>query len=1605
MRIVRQGICLWAVVLLLLASVAHAQTAVTPEDEFKQKIRVSQDIQPLGDKPFGENINLYNGSVSFTQTDVDAPGNGPDLLLTRTYSPADLPATQYFVGIETSALTDWTLNVPRIETLSARDLTSSGQWFFLDNTQRCTSFHAAPDITVQQTPSSTPTEYEPGDWWHGYQMITADGTSQDLLKRDAANTLSPTVSGKTFPIVTKQQWMISCLAQTSNGQPGEAFLAVAPDGTRYWFDWLAYKQAPSIIQKAGAALQRRVAMMLASHIEDRFGNSLTYTYDAQGNPTRIEASDGRVLTLAYQTWTTGGSITGSRLTSATLQPTSGTPRTWTYAYAVSDDTPVLSQVQLPDGTSWGFDFPVMTTYASELFDYVSGCQTIVKRVGDSRDFVVRHPSGLQGTFTLTNLVRGRSDVPGTCSKANPNHWKTLSPDAYSVRAVTQKVLSGAGLTNQTWNFAYSPANESAIEDCTSGCASTVWTDVTDPEGHATRHTFSNRFDASESLLLRTDYYAGAIGSAILRSEANTYAAPDAGPWPSVYGSTQQMYLNAAQTERLSPANQRVITQDGDTYTWQAESFDAYAQITKTKRYNSITGQVPIEEATAYRNDTNLWVLGLPLTVTNVATGEVESSNTYDTSNDTLLTRSRFGQTLMHYTFNSAGQLAGFTDGNTHTTTLDNYKRGIPQAIGYPDGTSESLAVDDFGQITSITDQAAHTTSYTYDPVGRVTQVTYPVGDEVAWYPTHFAYAFVTSAERGIAANHWRRTVTTGNASTVTYFDAMLRPLLSDTSIIGTAGSDTSTANAYDAQGQATFASYPVAGTPALSAITSGTHHSYDALGRPTQSIQDSELGPLTRLTAYLSGARRQLTDPKANITTTSYQVFDQPGGDAVIKVQAPQGITQTIARDLYGAPLSITQSGLYGTEQDSLTRHLYYDIYHRLCRSTEPESGSTVMHYDAANNLDWSATGLAITGSACSQDQVAASVKTARTYDAMNRVLTISPPTGTQGTTYTYDTRGHVASASSGISLWWANYDTRGNITGEALWVDGQSAWGIGYSHDAYNHLSAIGYPGSPGEGVAYAPDALGRATQAGSYASSAHYFPDGSEQGHLLGNGISALIQKNTRLLPSGLSYALGGTQRLNEAYVYDKDANLTSVTDLVNGQNNQTLGYDGLNRLTSAIAPNAWGTQSYAYDALNNLRQNVNIGFPINMHVDANNRLTSVTFGTTPFTTYQNDTRGNRTAMTYNGVTTQYSFDAKNQLLAVPGVASYAYDAAGRRIMKTPAVGGAAAATYSFYNQAGQLMFGYDAATGQGTNYIYLNGKLIARHKGSTVTYLLTDRLGSPVREADASGNVTASFSYLPYGGLSSGPNQSQPGFTGHVNDPETAFVYMQARYYDGSTGYMLSVDPVGPVPGDVFGFNRYAYANNNPIINVDPDGRATDPEDDVKEGRVETPGVALRAAMNEAVGKELLAQIRDIDPTYQLPSVSGPQGGPYYTDTSNEILSSDLSKLQKDGPPQCVAPALPTTLVGDTADPRAGSNRSGTKFTSGNLLPKFGGVGDYQSDLKTLAGDTRLQVTGDSAPPGSQVGANGVFGRSPNSSGGKSIDIPANGDKPHETLHYEE
>jgi RHS repeat-associated protein len=152
---------------------------------------------------------------------------------------------------------------------------------------------------------------------------------------------------------------------------------------------------------------------------------------------------------------------------------------------------------------------------------------------------------------------------------------------------------------------------------------------------------------------------------------------------------------------------------------------------------------------------------------------------------------------------------------------------------------------------------------------------------------------------------------------------------------------------------------------------------------------------------------------------------------------------------------------------------------------------------------------------------------------------------------------------------------------------------------------------------------------------------------------------------------------------------------------------------------------------------------------------------------------------------------------------------------------------------------------------------------HAG-TVTYYYTDPQGTPLAEADAQGNITSTFDYRPYGAQALGTPPKGPGYTGHVNDPDTGLVYMQARYYDPAVGRFISIDPVGPSASDLFGFNRYDYADSNPINRTDPNGRCADgfscdqvvqsygrwananPEQADKLGRaVGVPGVMIMAA----------------------------------------------------------------------------------------------------------------------------------------------------------------
>lgn len=1335
-----QGICLWAVALMLLSAGGHAQS-VTPDQEYKKLIQVDTAIHPLGAHPFGEQVNLSTGELSFEETDVSLPGNGPLLQLSRT-----LDTTLGTENINAGRpFGDWDLDIPRIETATANQGGVTGWEVEATNPlQRCTYFGAPPDV-----PGGTITSADTwgsDQWWYGYHLIVPGEGSQTLLAD--GNSLSPTIGGQTYWISTKRNWVVGCGVTADDG--GEGFLAIAPDGTRYTFAHLFYRPMSFITKPGGTppdgvaalgsgnvqpqaivggvdSLARREAFMYVTKIQDRFGNTLTYHYNAStGYLSSITASDGREVDLTY--------VSGSPLIhSITAKATDVSSRTWTYSYDTTTNAtlPTLTGVTLPDGSAWSYNLAgfqndfLQVSFANCNLDQV-GSVTVTTTTG-----TITTPSGLHGSFAEAPMLHGRSYVRRSCwgGLNPPQQVYFLIPNAYYQQSITGETITGAGLPTETWSYSYSAANQSWTTDScasTNSCPSTIYTDVTDPDGHDVRYIFSNRFDATEGQLQRTNYYSGAAGSALLRSVTNVYANPTGGPWPTSYGIDLQGRDNYLQTEESAPLQQRTITQDGQNYTWQALAFDAYAYPTDVKRFNNIAGQTLIEESTTYRNDTARWVLSLPETVTNVGKGEVETSNTYN-SLDELTARARFGQTLMHYTWNSAGQLASFTDGNSHTTTLGSYVRGIPTAIGYPDGTDESLAVDDLGQITAITDQGGNTTHYSYDALGRIARITYPYDssvDSALWYPKTFTYSYVTGAERGLAANHWRRTTTQGAATDTTYFDAELRPVLDDTS---NGSAHISTATGYDWRGLTTFASYPVSGSPALSdsTLAYGTHSTYDALGRLTQSQQDSELGALTTTTTYLPGPGTQVTDPKGNVTVTYDQAFDQPVYDMPWSISAPGGVKQSIARDIYGNPTAITQSGSYGTETDSYGMSLYYDGYRRLCRTTtevETDSSltpySTVRAYDGANNLAWSADGLSITGTGCGQDQVADAAKTVRTYDAMNRVLTIQPPSGTQATEYTYDALGRVKSAISGIAIQSHNYNSLGLPTSDGLWIPSSGlAWSLAYGYDAYGHLSTVGYPAGTGtsETVAYAPNAWGQPTQVGNYVTGINYWPNGQVHSFTYGNGTSYLAHQNARQLTDNFTYGVDiNNIAVNEDLAYDKDGNLTTVDDLIDGTRSKSYGYDALNRLTSAQAPKLYGAENYAYDALNNLRQEVISGYPFNLNPDAGNLLTSMTIGSNPFATYQNDAAGNRTAVTLQGNTTGYLWDAKHQLLGISSngasVEEYAYDAAGRRIEKTPAEG---SPTYSFYNHAGQLMYAYDPSSLKATNYIYLGTHLIARNE----------------------------------------------------------------------------------------------------------------------------------------------------------------------------------------------------------------------------------------------------------------------------------------------------
>ncbi|RKH13284.1 hypothetical protein D7X74_22150 [Corallococcus sp. CA047B] len=215
--------------------------------------------------------------------------------------------------------------------------------------------------------------------------------------------------------------------------------------------------------------------------------------------------------------------------------------------------------------------------------------------------------------------------------------------------------------------------------------------------------------------------------------------------------------------------------------------------------------------------------------------------------------------------------------------------------------------------------------------------------------------------------------------------------------------------------------------------------------------------------------------------------------------------------------------------------------------------------------------------------------------------------------------------------------------------------------------------------------------------------------------------------------------------------------------------------------------------------------------------------------------------------GLVTTFTTDKAGRVtqeLPAGGTATnYRWDAAGRLAqVQAPVTGGGPG------TQTVQYRYGFDGLrrfrqVGSNTPTEYLWGAsglaeertgmsrlLYEQLEGMTVSAgyerILHDGLGSTAARMTSGG--LQSFRYDAWGGYrSNAPATGEPssGFTGHSFDTDTGLVYAQQRWYSSSTGRFLSMDPVGVeaylrTPS---GLNSWSYANGNPLMFTDPDGRS--------------------------------------------------------------------------------------------------------------------------------------------------------------------------------------
>ncbi|MEE4212730.1 MAG: RHS repeat-associated core domain-containing protein [Parvularcula sp.] len=1415
---------------------------------------IDSRLETHGNDLFGDAVDPYTGSLTFRHVDVSIPGNNslPVTIVRQRAQASDHYAANKAFG-------DWILQTPNIARLVARPSTYGTPVAASWSADRCTT-SKTEGPKYQEPPLTYGTNFNP-DWvinesayMNGIHMtIPGEGRKELLfdLYQSAFDQMS-WPAGTEF--ATTDNWIVSCIDNIGDGSEG--FIATSPQGHKYRFDHLVYRNATPL-ELGSRTLERSQAIMYATEVTDVHGNWVRYTYNGD-KVTKIEGNDGRKIVINYN----ANDVVSTIVTTDTVGSGGGiglNNRTWTYSYwnSTGSSAKFLTTVQLPDGRKWQFNSGSAATSSSLTGLQSMDLGSIKGRCTQPTVFLyLKHPDGMQGKFTLNERVRpyeGYSIDPiyGWC-QSDPEYndpTKHAYDYIFEVVALTEKRLMfpSAAIVGAdpdlVWTYSYSGQT----------------TNMTDPEGtrfemlHGEggfldrQRVYQNGSTLVETMT-QTVLYEDDIGLTVQHQDRNQYFGLE--HMTSPQRVTSRRILRG--TDEYSTFYDYNTAQGSHGYSWGSPTIiteDSTLSSTPTARITNVI----------YDHKAGPWILGRP----QVISRNGKEFDRYVINNLGQVTQHwRFGAKVADYLYHGSGALNGrpstvtthVGDGSTRVTQYPTWHRGKPtevrEAVGTTDAATYRWTVDDNGWTMSYTDGRNSKTSYTYHPTGRLKSITRPSG---------FAGSTISALTSQLTQVSTRGSITTE----VTY-DGLLRPRVVKSYPNSGGGVTSYVRTDYDGLGRAVFQSLPHTASSGFV----GTETTYDALGRVTQTRETFSNGGTTNY-AYLSANRVRVTDPVNAVTTTTYSGYGSPDDGNPTFIEQPEGVRTAMAYDIYGNMLSANQYGNYGGHNENQWQYWSYDSRLRVCRAYTPEGGSTLYSYNNVDEMTAYVRGQSGTTGCAS---LPTSGRVSHSYDALGRLKKVDYADSTPDITYTYDDNSNVLTLNRANGANWSYaYNALNMLTDEDLSFDGQT-YQSGYDYNTSGFMTRQSYPS--GLIVDYAPNGLGQPTQArkvGStaYASGITYHVNGMIAGWQGGNNtqLTTWLHASQQLNLEQYRQLSPSISHLIHTYSYTTRGQISFVNDMSAANMDRSYTYDGLGRLTAG-SYTSWGAFDIEYDPLGNLRYQQFGAALTFVDIDNKNRVASLdsnmgvwggSLGTPKVWTH--DPRGNVTSigrlnMGYDlsdQPTSVNQFGAGSLWYNKTYTGSYAYDGHKRRVKQV--VDGKT--IVSVYGQGGTLLHRHDKTANTRTDYVRVGEREVAWVTGSTAKYPLVDYLGTVRALTNSSGSIEYKDEFLPFGDDLPGADAGRdaPSFAGHIQDSATGLHYMQARFYEPASGRFLSIDPVGFSADAPQMFNRYSYAANDPVNMWDPDG------------------MEVRVAM-EKYGVHAYVRITDTDTGQSVISRGGPR-----------------------------------------------------------------------------------------------------------------------------------